>query len=152
MIQPTRLDLSGDRWVPFIRTLPVVNEDLTNAAFAMQVRVTPDAIGTPLVSLTTVTSASAEGVRLVSAVSSTVAEHIAADRLESVPSGYEESTVVLVSTLGIRINETTMETLPFPVERGDDVALAWDIHITPNGGNKDRYAWGTFTVRAGVTQ
>lgn len=152
MIQPALLHMAGDRWVPFIRDLPIVNADLTGADFALQIRLYPDAPGAALVDLATVTSASAQGVRLVSATSATVAEHIAAERLSEVPPGYSSSATVTVSLLGIRINETTMEGLPPAVEPGQDTVLSWDLIITPAGGAKDKYAGGLFLVRAGVTQ
>lgn len=166
MIQPFRLDLAGDRWVPFIRILPIVNADLTGAAFSMQVRAVPDVSGTPLVDLATQTTEAAEGVKLHDVATATITAHRAAGRLAAdEPKGINPATGaayaagdnVTVSRLRIRINETTMEGLPFPGsgdagERGDDVALAWDLHITPDGGLKDKYAGGTFTVRAGSTQ
>jgi hypothetical protein len=157
MKSPWSLDLAGDRWVPFIQSLSFVGADWTGAAFAMHVRATRDVTGTPLVNLTTVTSASAEGVRLIYGGSDTIANHIAAGRLEEVPAGFEASDTVALSQVGIRVNETTMEGLLFPGsgavgERGDDSKFYYDLHVTPSGGNKDVYARGTFTARAGATQ
>lgn len=160
MNDPARLNLAGDRWVAFIREIPVLNADLTDATFAMQLRAVPDASGDPLVSLSTVTTASAEGVRVVSVEEATIAEHVTAGRLQSIPSAinpltgaaYEGTDTVTLTVVGIRINETTMEGLPFPAERGDDAVLAWDLHVTPSGGTKQKFAGGTFTVRPGATQ
>lgn len=165
MISPAKINLAGDRWVPFIRTLPIVNADLTDAVFAMHVRAVKDVTGTPLVALATVTTAAAEGVRLIDVTTATIAAHIAAGRLGEVPAGINPATgaaylatdSVTVSRVGIRINELTMEGLPFPGsgvvgERGDDVVLAWDMHVTPAGGTKDKFFGGGFTVRAGTTQ
>lgn len=129
-----------------------MNADLTDAEFAMQVREVPDVPGTPLVDLATVTTAAAEGVRTIEVATDTIANHILAGRLLGVPSGYDAANSVTLSVVGIRINETTMEGLPFPDERGDNAVLAWDLHITPSGGTKQKYAGGTFTVRAGATQ
>lgn len=152
MIQPALIDLSADRWVACIRTLAFVGFNFTGGTFAAEVRLTPDATGSALVSLTTQTSAAVEGVRLIYGGTDTIANHIAAGRLSEVPSGYTSASSVALSQLGIRINETTMEGLPFPAERGDDNTLYWDLHITPSGGIKDKYAGGAFIVRAGVTQ
>lgn len=160
MLTPFRLDLAGDRWVPFIATLPFGNIDLTGATFAMHVRAVADVTGSPLVNLTTVTTASAEGVRLIDATTATLAAHLAAGRIDAIPSGinpatgvaYASTDSVAVSRVGIRINETTMEGLPFPDERGDSSEMVWDLHVTPSGGVKEKYAGGIFTVRAGATQ
>ncbi len=160
MQQPARIDLAGDRWVAFVRTLPIVNADLTGAVLSLQVRLYPDAPGVPLVDLTTVTSGASQGVRVAAAVTGTIAAHVAAGRLDEIPgtinpltgAAYAGSDVVTVSVIGIRINETAMEALPYPAERGGDTELAWDIHITPAGQLKDKYAGGAFTVRAGATQ
>lgn len=152
MIQPGRLDLAGDRWVAMVRSLSFVGEDFTDAVFAMQVRRTADTIGTPLVSLTTVETSASEGVRLDYAGTDTIANHITEGRLEDVPNGFDAADSIALSVVSFRINETTMEGLPFPDERGDDAVLAWDLHITPSGELKDKYLGGTFTVRAGVTQ
>jgi hypothetical protein len=163
--EPFHLDIGADRWVACIRTIPLVNADLTDAVFKMQVRAVPDVGGDPLVDLDTVTTSSAEGVRLIDVTTGTIAAHITAGRLGEVPKGVNPSTgvpyattdSVTLSRIGIRINETTMEGLPFPgegnsAERGDDVPLVWDMHITPSGGIKDKYFGGAFTVRAGATQ
>lgn len=42
--------------------------------------------------------------------------------------------------------------LPFPTERGDNIELAYDLHVKPPAGVFQRVAWGPFTVRAGVTR
>lgn len=152
MKTPGRYDIAADRWVACIRTMTFVGYDFTDAVFAMQVRLTGDAGGSPLIDLATVTTSSAEGVRLIYGGTDTIANHITAGRLSGVPSGYESTDSVALSHVGIRINETTMEGLPFPSERGDNAELAWDMHITPSGGIKDKWIGGKFTVRAGVTQ
>lgn len=160
MITPGRYDIGADRWVACIRTFAFVGLDFTGATFSAQVRLTPDATGSPLVSLATVGGISTEGVSLLYGGTATITAHIAAGRLHAIPSGtnpltglpYAAGDTVALSQVGFRINETTMEGLPFPGERGDDAVLAWDMHITPSGGIKDKYMGGIFTVRAGVTQ
>jgi hypothetical protein len=154
MQQPAAVDLNGDRYVPFIETIPVLEEDLTGATFKMQVRDRKDG-GTLRADLLTVGSMASEGVTLVYAGTDTVTNHITAGRLDQEDAdalGLVGADNLEMSVLGIRINETTMEAMPFAVEIGDDVELYYDMHITPSGGNKDLWFGGAFTVRAGVTQ
>lgn len=152
METPARIDIHADRWVACIRELAFVGYDFTGATFASQVRAKPDAGGAPLVNLGTVTLTTAEGVLLLYAGEDTVANHIAAGRLDETPSGYADADTIYLSNVRIRINETTMEALTAPDDVGDDITLAWDMHITPAGELKDKYAGGDFIVRAGVTQ
>lgn len=154
MQQPAVVDLNGDRYVPFIETIPVLEEDFTGAIFKMQVRDRKDG-GTVRADLATVGSMASEGVTLVYAGTDTVAAHIAASRLDQEDAdalGLAGTDNLTMSVLGIRINETTMEAMPEPAEIGDDLPLVYDIHITPSGGNKDLWFGGVFTVRAGSTQ
>lgn len=152
MMQPGRYDIGADRWVACIRTFTFVGVDFS-AGFLIsaQVRLTPDAPGSPLINLNAVSTLSSEGVSLGYAGSATVTAHIAAGRLSAVPAGMVASDTVALSVLNMRINETTMESLPLPAERGGNVVLAWDMHITPSGGIKDKYMGGDFIIRSGVT-
>lgn len=152
MIQPGRYDIGADRWVACIRTFAFVGLDFTSAVFASHVRLVPDVTGSPLVTLATVGSLASEGISLVYGGTDTITNHIAAGRLTEVPDGYVTGDSLALSQVGFRINETTMEGLPFPTERGDDAVLYWDMHITPSGGIKDKYIGGLLTVRAGATQ
>lgn len=155
MIQPGRYDISADRWVACIRTLSFIGYDFTGGAFKMEVRLTGDASGSALISLPTVSTSTAEGVRLIYGGTATVSAHIAAGRLtaaEAAALGYVGTDNVVLSQLGIRINETTMQALVFPAERGDDLEAVWDMLITPSGGVRDKYIGGKFTVRSGVAQ
>lgn len=160
MEQPARIDIHADRWVACVREIAFVGFDFTGATFTAQVRAQKDSTGTPLVNLGTVTTSSAEGVRLIYGGTDTITNHIAANRLDSVPSGvnaitgqpYQTSDSIPLSSIGIRINETTMEGLPEPDDLGDDLTLVWDMHITPTSGLKEKYCGGLFLVRAGVTQ
>lgn len=152
MITPGHLPLGADRWTPFVATFRFVGVDLTGAVLASQVRLYKDAPGDPLVDLAQVTTAAAEGVRIIYAGSDTVANHIAAGRLTAAPTGYVDADTLALSLIGMRINETTMEGLPPGGRAGSDVELVWDLHITPSGGLKGKWLYGPFTVRAGVTQ
>lgn len=148
-----RVDFGADRSVPFIRTLAIVGFNLTGASFAMQVRDRKDG-GTLRADLGTVASAASEGVRIVYAGTDTVTNHIAAGRLtaaQAASQGWAGGDSKTMTQLGIRINESTMEAMPFGIEVGDDKLLYWDLQITPSGGIKDVYAAGNFIVRAGVT-
>lgn len=127
MISPGILDLYADRWTAFVATLEFDGVNWTGATFLMQVRLLPDNPNSPLITLPTVSTASAEGVRIISVVAG-------------------------VTTVGIRINETTMEAMPAATSLGDDATFFWDMHVTPAGGVKQRYLAGKFIVRAGVVQ
>lgn len=152
MISPGRYDIGADRWVACIRTFAFVGVDFTGADVKMQVRLKADTTGTPLVELGPQVTSAAEGINFTYAGTATVADHIAAGRIPEVPAGYALTDSVVLTLVQIRINETTMESLPYPGERGDDADMAWDLHITPSGGIKDKYIGGKFIVRAGVTQ
>jgi hypothetical protein len=130
MQDPGNLPLEADRQTPFIYTLTFQGIDLTSAVMKAQVRDRKDG-GTLRADLATVLTVNTEGLRLVSA--GTVGG-------------------VMTSVVYMRINEATMEAMPLGDPAGDDLALFWDMHITPSGGVKEMYLRGTFTVRAGVTQ
>ncbi len=125
MIRPATLPLAGGRWEPFIYTIEFPGVDLTGATFLMQIRIKPDASGTALISLVAAAS-TAQGLSITVTDGST--------------------------TLQIRINETTMEGLPKPVEVGDNSVLYYDLQVTrPGVHEKTRYFVGTFTAESGVT-
>lgn len=126
-----RRDLVANRWEPFVHTVAFEGFDYSAATFAMQVRLTPDAAGSPLVSLATVGSIGTEGITITG---TTVAGGIT------------------TTNISVRINEATMAALPLPAERGATMLLAWDMQITPSGGGtKFRVLEGAFTVSPGVT-
>lgn len=160
MIRTGRYDIQADRWVACIRTFTFVGYDFTDGVFVAQVRQKPDLTGTPEVDLATVVSAAAEGLMLEYAGTDTIANHITAGRLASVPDAinpatgvpYVASDSVDLSILRMRINETTMEGMPPAAELGDNAELYWDLHITPDGGIKDKWLGGEFVVVSGVTQ
>lgn len=153
MENPGRLPLNGDRYTPFVRTLALFEVDLSGATFAMQVRDRKDG-GTVRADLATVTTV-AEGVRIINSGTDSIAGHIAAGFItleQAEDAGYTTTDTVALTLLGIRINESTMEAMPFGTEVGDDWVGYWDMHITPSGGTKEVWLYGTFTVRAGATQ
>lgn len=130
MITPGRLDLTVQRWTPFVYQIDFEGLDFTGATMAMQSRLYRDAPGAPLISLGNAAS-NAEGL----SVSVSVVEG------------------VTISTVQIRINETTAEALLLNAGRpGDDVRLVYDLHITGGGLPKTRWIEGALIIRAGATQ
>lgn len=130
---PGQLDIRANRWAPFVYSIDFEGYDFSAATFAMQVRMFRDGTGAALIDLTNAT-AGTEGISATVATSG----------------GVDTTTVV------IRIDEATLDAvLPYPAsgqEPDTDVALRWDIQITPTGGDKARWLEGVFTIAAGVTQ
>lgn len=125
-------DLRVERWTPARFEIPCEGFDFTGQALTMQVRAYRDAPGAPVIDLAT-SDSPAEGLS-VSVVTT---------------SGLP------VSTLAIRINETTIEAaLPFPasgVEAGGDVVLAYAVHVG-TGAAKFRFLEGAFIIVPGANQ
>lgn len=145
------------------RTFAFVGYNFTGATFHAQIRLTPDAGGSALIDLTTQTT-DIQGVRLTYGGTDTIANHLAAGHLAqsdvdtllgtvnpTTGVNYVLADSILLSVVAIRIDKATMSGLLFPQERGDNQTLYWDMHITPSGGDEDKYAGGMFTVVSGVT-
>ncbi len=130
MDQVARLPLGGRRYQAYAKTLRFVGVDLTGASFRMQVRMLPNTPGAPLLALETVASGAAEGIRLI---------------------GVEQVNGQPVSTIGIRVNKTSMQALPYAGELGDDSAFAYDLMVNPAGGLEQVWLAGDFVAQAGVT-
>jgi hypothetical protein len=144
------IDLRADRHTPFVNTIAFVDFNFTGATFKMEVRLNKEATGAALATLNTV-STEVQGVRLAFGGSDTVANHIANGWLAGVPSGLTMASVVYVSVVKIRIDKTTVVAFPQSNPPGTDVDLAYDLHITPSGGDEQVYVAGKFTVVAGST-
>ncbi|WP_404415563.1 hypothetical protein [Brevundimonas vesicularis] len=130
MITPGRLDLTVQRWTPFVYQIDFEGLDFTGATMAMQVRLYRDAPGSPLIALANA-AANAEGLSVSVAT-------------------IDDTTV---STVQIRINETTAEGLLLNAGKpGDDVRLVYDLHITGGGFPKTRWLEGAFIIKGGATQ
>lgn len=130
MITPGRLGLTAQRWTPFVYQIDFEGLDFTGATMAMQVRLYRDAPGDPLIDLANAIS-TAEGLS------------VAVVTVEGQP----------ISTVQIRINETTLEALLLNAGKaGEDVTLVYDLHITATGFPKARWIEGDFIIRAGATQ
>lgn len=159
-MRAAEVELIADRWTPFTERLEVQGISLAGATLAAAIRMHPDAPGSPLVALAGGVSAGAEGVRLFYAGTDTVANHLAAARLSVVPEDMAGGDSLALTLIDIRVNEATMEnsaSIPFPGsgapgERGDDVELHWDMHITPSGGVKQVWFRGPFRVVGGDVQ
>lgn len=151
MQSPPVLDLEADRRVPFRRKLTFLGYDFSSPNnVLMQVRATKDTVGTPLISLSGVTG-EVEGIGVLFAGTATIAQHIAAGRLDEAPEGYVDSDQILASQVSILISSTTMYGLPIPQERGDDLVLYYDLVWDSPAAPGDVYLRGRFIVRASVT-
>ena len=129
MISPGSLDLVAYRWTPYVYQIDFVGLNFTDATMLSHVRLKRDAPGTPIISLANA-SPSAEGLS-VSVVTT-----------GGVPT----------STIQIRINEATLEGILLNAGvPGDDIVLAWDIHVTGGGYPKTRWLEGRFVIKPGVT-
>lgn len=134
MITPAQVPLVAQRWTPFVDVTAIEGFDFTAATFAMHIRLYRDAPGDPLVALANAAS-NAEGVSV------------------SVATVPIDGVDTLVSSVQIRIDETTLEALLLNAAGpGEDVILVYDLHITSTGLGKVRWMEGSFTVRAGATQ
>lgn len=130
MITPGKLDLVAQRWTPFVYVIDFEGYDFSAATFLSHIRLYRDAPGDPLIALVNAIS-SAEGVSVSVATSGGVT----------------------TSSVQLRVNETTLESLLLgSAGAGKDVELVWDIHITGGGLPKTRWLEGKFTIRAGATQ
>jgi hypothetical protein len=127
MATAARLPLAAWRNELCVRTIRFVGLDLTGVDMRAQIRLRPDAPGVPLISLATVTTAAAEGLKLNGV---------------SVTAGVPSSEIVL------RINKATMTDAtkaPYGGESGADTALAYAIQL----GGISRVV-GQFIVLANV--
>jgi hypothetical protein len=119
------VDLIAHRGVVFADVTAFDGFDYSDAAFTMEIRRYGDASGEPLVAL-------AKAGPTAQGISCTVAT------VGPFP----------VSTVTIRINETTIEGLPFTSPRGGDWAGKYALDIAGGGHPKLRRMEGAFTVRA----
>ena len=130
---PAALDLRVCRWTPFDDTIAIEGVALAGATMRAQVRAYPDAAGAALIDLQTATPPA-----------------------EGLSASVDASGPVPVTAIRIIINETTIEgLLPFPgngTEPGQDVELAWDMHVTATGFKKGRWFQGRFVIAPGSTQ
>jgi len=129
MSYAAQVAIAADRYTPCVRTITFRGLDLTGVALRMQVRLVADTPGLPLVDLSNVSNAQAQGIKLVSV-----------SNVDNLPT----------SVIQIRINETTIEGLPYAGELGNTTDLAYDLQGTL-GGDKRVLMAGAFAIAAGVT-
>ena len=133
MPDPVTRPLVAGRWVPFVHSVFVEGVDLTGATFAMQVRDRWNG-GQIRADLATVTTASAEGIRLI---------------------GVTQANGLPKSELGIRINKSTMQDMSAEVAGIDPDAaleLVYDMHVSRTAGMPEVWMRGPFTVEPGSTE
>ncbi|MBB3034064.1 hypothetical protein [Alteriqipengyuania lutimaris] len=133
MPDPVTRPLTAGRWVPFVHSIFVEGADLTTASFAMQVRDRWNG-GQIRADLDTVTTASAQGLRLVDVTWD-----------DGIPT----------SEIGIRINETTMQAISAEgagLDPDADVSCVYDIHVKRTAGMPEIWMRGPFNVQAGSTE
>ncbi len=128
MMSPGMYGWTVFRWQPVKLTLDFVGYDFTGQTFKAEVRAYRDAENPALISLDTVASPG-EGISVTVVTT------------DSIPT----------STVEIRINETTLEALPFTNPRGTDFTAVWDL-VIGSGSAKKRWVEGAFIVHGGSTQ
>lgn len=129
MITPGHHDLLLLRWQPFKYTIDFVGYNFTGATFLAEFRTFRDAPNPALISLSNATSPS-QGISVSVAT------------VGGIPT----------STVEIRIDETTIEGLPFTNPRGAGFGLVWDLVIIGGGLPKSRWIEGNALVHGGSTQ
>jgi hypothetical protein len=161
MADHAQIDIIADRRAWVYNTFAFLGRDFTAATLKLQVRVTGDTTGTPLVALVPASDGD-EGVTLLYAGTDTVANHIAASRVgtdiyrltnPSTGIEYAAGDSLLLSQIRVTVEAVTVTALPFPAERGGDNVLAYDllgydgtVVVLPTV-----LMAGAFIVRAGVT-
>lgn len=128
MISPGVYPWTVFRWQPAKLQIDFVGQDFTSAAFKAEVRAFLDAPDPAMISLANAASPG-EGISVSVAT------------VDGLPT----------STVEIRINETTIEGLPFTNPRGTDFEAVWDL-VIGSGSAKARWLEGKFIVHGGSTQ
>lgn len=131
--------LTWNRHEDFVWVFAFQGLDLTGATFSGAVRAIPDGGGASLVTLGTVSSDTSQGF------------HLQQVTTETIDFGGDVGVrTVSVSYVNMRILKAVADGFTYPVEKGDDLPLFWDMHITPATGDEYRALEGDFTVRAGA--
>jgi hypothetical protein len=167
MSDAIRWDLVGDRGYLLRKTITRVGVNYTGWTFSAQFRLYPDATGSPIVSLGSVSDDS-EGIKIEYAGVDTVANHILAGNLTpaiyaltnaATAALYAPTDSVAVSRLRVTVGATAMSSPNMPApqapnEAGDPVVLAWDMQGDDGGGPEplQKLFFGSVTVRPSVTR
>lgn len=140
-MKPIRLDLVAYKRVPLggapgDQDIILMGLDWSAATYSMQVRPAAGDTSTPYVNLSNA-AAGSEGISA------------------SYNSGYVSpvtSTVVGATTIRPQINQATLAAIPLTSDDPSQPAvLAYDIKVTPSGGQAQVFLYGTFTLYPGVT-
>jgi hypothetical protein len=126
MLSGTR-HLFAERWTPFHHLIEFQRLDFVGQDARVQIRANFDRSGSPLIDLGI--AASGQGI--------TISAGTAPDMT---------STNVV-----IRIDEPTLEAMPFTNPRGGEWHGVWDLHIG-SGADKRRWLRGKFIIVPGATQ
>jgi hypothetical protein len=115
---------------PFKKQITMNGVDMTGGTLIAQVRLMPEAGGSPLLDLAMVTTAGQQGFRFISA---------------------DTSGAVPVSRFEMCIDKASLVGLPLAAEPDDDACFAIDFHPTPSGGLQRSSNTAPFIVAPGVT-
>lgn len=134
-MRTAKISIEAAKRAPFDDTIPVMAIDYTGAVLAMEIRNEPGDQGDPLATL----GASVGGGQGLS--------------LEWDPDYPDPETEIPdgATIIRIRINETTLEGLPYASDPAADRRFYYDLHLTPAGGKKFVFCAGAFVVSPGVT-
>lgn len=134
-MQTGSISIRANKRVPFDDDIVLLGVNYSAAAFAMEIRNEPGDQGAALVTLGT-TAAPAQGISC------------------AYNAGFvdpETGVVVGASLIRIRINEATLEGLPYDSDPAEPRTYYYDLHVTPSGGKKYVFCAGSFVVQPGVT-
>lgn len=134
------LDIVADKRVPWggIRgdgDIVAMRVDWSAGTFKMEIRAEPGDSGTPLVALEN----AAAGAQGISATYDANYAHPAT------------GAIVGATTIRPQINETTLEALSLASDPARAAPAHYDIHATVTGMGKFVLAYGTFSIKPGVT-
>jgi len=122
---PAQVDLVAERGTPFVDVTTFEGFDYSAATFVLEVRDYLDKSGAARVALGNA-APTAQGIS------------VSVTTTNDIPS----------SDIQIRINETTIEGLPFTTPRGGDLVLQYALDIDGGGHGKVRRMKGAFIVKA----
>lgn len=159
MADPAQIDIIADRNVDHEEIWRFLNVDWTGSTYRIQVRLTKDTTGTPLLDHSTATSSFSMAV-----VTGAVSDHVAGGELSgtgedsiysiinpATGNPYEPTDILTLTRVRLGLLAFDLSLFPFPEERGDDLTTYYDIIRTPPTGSAEVMLRGKFIVRAGVT-
>jgi hypothetical protein len=132
-----KFDIPADKRTPFVDSIVMVGPNWSSAAFLLHIRNNPGDTGTPLVDL----SNAAAGLQGISATYNAAYSY----EYEGV------ATISPATIITVQIDEANIEALSLGTPYDKDLALHYDLHVTPSGGIKKREIYGLFIISPGVT-